>query len=418
MKFKLFAILGHSMVMVGRTIKNYVMLSMTVVLSFSILLCYLLITDSNLYNSYKSYLSSDGRIVFSSVTSPERMEALFTQIEKIGAETYYYVQEKTNIMLDSFWENGESLRQQINIIPSHVWGVYDSFQWASGQGIRPRDVIWLDGRETEGTEVHLNANEILLERALYDYLNLDEMEEPTYEIRFHVYTEDGKEIPKAVEAKVVGLVETASWAQQKDGSYILEQATIYTSQATMADMGKLVLASSKDVIIRTDEPVAVKNAIISLGLDSYITMYELKQNALAQMRMNTETKAIIAMVLCVLLAINLYGSFSNALQSRKFEVGVKRAIGASNWIIIRQFLWEGMIVMLGNILLSIMIVMDGALIYKYFYQLMKKEVWTIYLSGASIAIFGVVTISLTLIFSLVFAIQTTQVEIVQYLKAE
>lgn len=38
MRLKFFAILHHSILMVGRTIRNYMMLSMTVVLSFSILL--------------------------------------------------------------------------------------------------------------------------------------------------------------------------------------------------------------------------------------------------------------------------------------------------------------------------------------------------------------------------------------------
>lgn len=63
-------------------------------------------------------------------------------------------------------------------------------------------------------------------------------------------------------------------------------------------------------------------------------------------------------------------------------------------------------------------VINGALIYKYVYQFIENETWTIYLSVASIAMFGVVTISLTVIFSLVFAVQTTEVEIVQYLKSE
>lgn len=417
MKFKLFTILHHSILMVGRTIRNYAMLSLTVVLSFSILLAYLLFTDSSLYNQNKVFLNSDGRIVIiqeGGSINKNKMEALLSQAEHIGNDTIYYIRRCTNINIDSFWGQNRPLRQRTYIIPSHVWGIYDD-KYLNFGGIQAMEVTWLDGRETNG-EVYLGKNEILLERGIYEYMNLGEMEEPVYEVRMSVITEDGTTETRTVNAAVVGLIETAEWMRQDDGSYELNTVTVYMSQASAEEIGEV--SSSRDIIFSSDAPAAIKNAAISIGFEGYATMYEIKERALQEMAVHTETKAIIAMVLCVLLAINLYGSFSNAMQNRKFEVGVKRAIGASKFSIIRQFLWEGILVMLGNIYLSIMIVMTGAFIYKYVYQLTEKETWTIYLSAASMIMFGVVTVSLTVIFSLVFAIQATEVEIVQYLKAE
>lgn len=413
MRLKLFAVLHHSILMVGRTIRNYVMLSMTVVLSFSILLGYLLFTDSSLYNQNKIYLNSDGRIVIiPNVTSIDKMDALLNQAENIGTDTAYYVQRSVSISVDSFWGQDRLQHQNVYIIPSHVWGIYDQ---DLSVGVRAMNITWLDGREAT-SEVYLRKNEILLERGIYEYLQLDEMEEPVYEIRMPVIAEDGAAEVRCINAAVVGLIETGKWLRQTDGTYELHRVTIYMSQASVQESDKI--SSNRDIIFSSDAPAAIKNAAISIGLDSYITMYQPKERALQEMTVHTETKAIITMVLCVLLAINLYGSFSNAMQNRKFEVGVKRAIGASKFSIIRQFLWEGIIVMLGNIYLSMMIIMNGALIYKYVYQFIENETWTIYLSAASIAMFGVVTISLTVIFSLVFAVQATEVEIVQYLKSE
>ena len=44
--------------------------------------------------------------------------------------------------------------------------------------------------------------------------------------------------------------------------------------------------------------------------------------------------------------------------------------------------------------------------------------WTIYISGTSILLFAVVTVALTLLFSVIFAVKATQVQVVEYLKAE
>ena len=47
-----FRILKHSLTMVGRTLRSYMLLSVTIVLSFSLLLGYLGFVDSEIYNEY------------------------------------------------------------------------------------------------------------------------------------------------------------------------------------------------------------------------------------------------------------------------------------------------------------------------------------------------------------------------------
>ena len=60
-------------------------------------------------------------------------------------------------------------------------------------------------------------------------------------------------------------------------------------------------------------------------------------------------KYIIAAVLFVILGINLYSAFSNALNERKYEIGIKRAIGAGKKDIMMQFLTEGIILFIHHI---------------------------------------------------------------------
>ena len=120
----------------------------------------------------------------------------------------------------------------------------------------------------------------------------------------------------------------------------------------------------------------------------------------------------------LLLGVNLYSSFSNALNERKYEIGVKRAIGASAWAIVRQFFMEGMAVMLLNILLSVLLVSNLLCLYKLYQHFALGEQWVIAVSLYSAAMFGICSVTLTLVFSMLFAYRSTQVEVVQYLKAE
>ena len=76
-----------------------------------------------------------------------------------------------------------------------------------------------------------------------------------------------------------------------------------------------------------------------------------------------------------------------------------------------------------NILLSVALVTDLSILYKVIYEATPNEYgfyyrFTLCLSRWSAEMFAVCTLSLTVVFSLIFAYQSTQVEIVDYLKAE
>jgi len=158
------------------------------------------------------------------------------------------------------------------------------------------------------------------------------------------------------------------------------------------------------------------------------TVYEDQARALEQIQTEKGTKAIIAALLLVILGINLYSCFENALNDRKFEIGVKRAMGASGFSIVRQFFYESMIVIVANIVISIAFVVDVGLLLKLYRQLTMKdfsgivhfefETYSLYITPYSIGMFAACAIVLTVVFSLVFAYKTTQVQIVDYLKAE
>lgn len=412
---KIIAMLIHAAQMVWKNVKSYTLLSVTVVLSFSGLLVYLIYTDSSLYNNYKDILSRDGHVVLMSDTTNalNQERALLEVIKREGLKASYIRQQipsRTRILNKS-----HSICNTVFVIPNHVWGLYEE-GWT-----KPYQITWLDDRE--GAGISLELNEILIPRSLYQLLGMEQMNVPTYELWLQAQENNsiGSQIYFPAECRIAGLIEDGGiihWSSSKEGKSYAWFPT-YISQATVEAAAGNANPSycGRNLILYTDNPSAVEQRITKLGL-SCISTYRQQQNAIRELKIHSQTKAIITLALFVLLAINLYGCFMNTLEYRKFEVGVKRAIGASGSAIMGQFLCEGTLVMLCNLILSVALVADGFLLYKYFYQKSQNIIWTITLSKTSIGMFTSVGICLTLLFSALFAYKSTQVEVVKQLKAE
>jgi len=123
------------------------------------------------------------------------------------------------------------------------------------------------------------------------------------------------------------------------------------------------------------------------------------------MKVEIGNKAYISAVILLLLGLNLYSSFSNALHERRYEIGVKRALGAGISHIMRQFIYESIAVLLLDTLISVIIVVDLMIGYKAYQTFVLGNEWIVY-------------ISLSTVFSLIFAYKSTQVEIIKYLRDE
>ena len=136
------------------------------------------------------------------------------------------------------------------------------------------------------------------------------------------------------------------------------------------------------------------------------------------MKVEIGNKAYISAVILLLLGLNLYSSFSNALHERRYEIGVKRALGAGISHIMRQFIYESIAVLLLDTLISVIIVVDLMIGYKAYQTFVLGNEWIVYISLYSVIIFLVCVISLSTVFSLIFAYKSTQVEIIKYLRDE
>ena len=81
---KHFRIFHHSLTMVGRTLRSYMLLSVTIVLSFSLLLGYLGFVDSEIYNEYKHIfkINRGNLMVDDGGSNSQRFDTLLERLPK------------------------------------------------------------------------------------------------------------------------------------------------------------------------------------------------------------------------------------------------------------------------------------------------------------------------------------------------
>lgn len=436
MKRKPFRILFHAGSMAFKEIRSYALLSVTIVLSFSLLLGYLLWTDSSLYNTYKELFSQDRNIV--AVSDDKLKSNAFTQalIEESANYSQAYLQFET-AYFGSIRDTENSLVAEDGrldsfdvcaiSVPREAWSIYGS-AWTK------LDVTWLDGKDHESFQ--LNSGEVLLDDRLYSLFKISQNDNQ-FSVQLSNYHDSNGNLalePFVGNFRVVGIIKSGEPLR-----FSKKEDTTDTLVQLLYDRAPMIALSSEDfnktmfpkfewnrptLVFYSNTPENMEALIRSTGITANINaVYSSQNSALERIRTEVDMKAIITAALLLILGINLYSSFCNALNDRRFEIGVKRALGASKWSIIRQFLYESLLVMLLNILISVWFVCLVALVYKVIYEHIPDKfgnfyTFTLSISPHSLGMFAACSLTLTVVFSLVFAYRATQVQIVDYLKAE
>lgn len=391
-------IVKHSFLMIKKTFKNYLLLSVTAFLSFAIMFGYLIYTDSDIYNKYKELFSESPNIILShnTVEKAADLKLLVNQLEKLPDTHYYYT--KSGLAKTSFGTECE-----INFLPSYVWGMFTSADLNGYTGATRLKI-------NDEWELSLGPTEAIVSEQVYQSIVPDD--DGKKRIRL-VFTNDAEQ--KVL--KTYDVVGSYSSAVVKflDPETSLSTDPVYVNIASVSESDCII--DNIALTIYTERTEFVTEQIKNLGL-ACEEIYSAQNTAISEKLAAIANKYIIAAVLFVLLGINLYSSFTNALNDRKFEIGVKRALGASKLHIMFQFVIEGLTVMLANIILSVCAVACLMNIYKLVNEVIFNKVYIITMNSESILLYAIFAFFLTLVFSLLFAYQCTKVEIVKYLKEE
>lgn len=415
------SLIRHAATMTRRNFRAYAMLSVTITLSFTLLLCYFAFSDSKLYNTYKKVFSWDRNLVeiWDDSGSQGRYQALLEQLETQDVHAYTAMYAGAYLLPTNMTDQQGRLLWEsfgdIMCVPSHVWRLYRNDR-------KPYEITWLDGRSSAG--IKLSAGEALLDDYTFRLLGLHEKEDPVFTFPIRSFSGSGAD-------QTVRIVGTFPLSEEFSLKIIPDSQEVvildYRPKLILPLEGmepKLLSALEwgRHVVVYTPNPEQVYQLADEMGFQADAP-YLYQNSALKAMQQQKQIKAVISAALFLLLGFNLYSSFNNALNDRKFEIGVKRALGAPKWSIVRQFFYESMLVMLLNILLSVVLTMITALLYKLIYEAIPDQFgiyheFVLYLSPYSIAMFLTCSVFLSVIFTLIFAYKSTQVQVVDYLKAE
>lgn len=389
----------HSLLMIKKSYKNYILLSVTAFLSFSCMFLYLMYSDSENYNRFKWVLSLDNKLVVSHNSNNEEnvknLQKVEYQLNKIP-NTYYYYNKQCQA------RNIYGFSCQVNMYPSYVWGVFEGRSDGVYSGY---ERVKVNGEYT----LEIGINEAVVSERVYESIEKIKDKKEIALIFTDIY---GKEYLKIF--KIIG-----TYAEEN----ILNNGV---GENTVSDPVYINISSIDSEKIDIDNIELVVHServeqVIELLKDNLLACDEVnsvQNEAILAKRNAIENKYVIAIVLFILLGINLYSSFENALNDRKYEIGVKRAIGASKFNIMIQFLLEGLIIMSCNIIVSVFVMLYVMSIYKYILFEFRNDIYTLYISEESIVLFLMFAFSLIVVFSLLFAYRSTRVQIVKYLKEE
>ena len=416
----------HAVLLLRRTIRANRMLSVTVVLSLSLLLGFLLYTDTTNYHRYAQDIVADRHYVVTGFVGDAQERASCASLFRANAEKIgntvcyeYFLSDRPTDITQSRFETSYGAQVAkipqgfVYGLPRHTPSVRNLYYGA--------EIQWLDGQEHE--DIDLQSGQILLEEPYFRLLGLDKVENPTYRLSMEgVYLG---------EFAVVGTVASdTEYNVSGDVNAVFIDAgmagtVVYVSLSDIPQAVFDQMEWRQFVITYTDDPHGVSTLASTFEehLGNYWSNADGQDAAFKAMREASEKKSMIAALLLLILGINLYACFVNALNDRKFEIGVKRALGAGKWSIVRQFLYESLLIMALDTLISVWVVSAAGAVYKYVMERTPDEwgdlhQYTLYLTPFSIAMFAVCAVALTVVFSLIFAYKSTQVQVVDYLKAE
>ena len=168
---KLLKELKHAFVMVRRNIRGYLLLSVTIVLSFTLLLGYMAYTDSASYNRYKEYFAQNRELVFSVHSTDEYKDRLLlekaSEIPGTTCQLNYMIRGFKLRIPNICLETGEEVYSfgfpEIISIPTRVPALYT---WSNvNDRFEALEITWLDGKEH--LDISLEDDELIIDEQLY-----------------------------------------------------------------------------------------------------------------------------------------------------------------------------------------------------------------------------------------------------------
>jgi|GEM_PF-5094866 len=135
-------------------------------------------------------------------------------------------------------------------------------------------------------------------------------------------------------------------------------------------------------------------------------------------RYNNYIKAILMLIIAIFSGISVFGTMNNSIADRKKEIGIKKALGASDIDIMISFVIENIINSLLAIVISLGLASLIFIIYAFYMRRILYIDYIIEFYPLTIFLFICYTLSVVIGFSLLPAYRATQIDVIDILRDE
>lgn len=405
-------VVKHSLTMMRIHWQSYLTLSITICISLGLFLGILLYSDTNYFNENKISSSTPSNAIQYS-----NLGESFINLINAYSQTF----EQTYVIQ---WQTSNT-----NIPPFHI----QKYSFSANLHFVDRNFFFYPNHQDEFVPITLVEGRLFSQQEISNHDHVVLIEEKFADIFF----EDGKALnqelllptvftneksPTIQPFKIIGITRTLQ--PYPKNIFDMEGATIagnvYLPISLRKQFIDLETTNHQLIVSNSEEAInSISRNMSLLGVQSVSTTSQRARaiNAYVAMRQN---QIPVLSVLLFILSLNLFSLHNNVLKNRRQEIAIKRALGFSKKEIVMEFLLEGTIIFLINLLIISFIIFSIGVLWHYKNYQLIRGVYpvSIMIYPFSIKIFLVSSIFLTILNSVVLAFLATRINIIDAIKTE
>lgn len=383
--------------MISRNLRSYFLFSISTTLSFVIVLSYLFINDSILFNKNKTtYMNYPNLYQISYVDSDMTKLNYFMNSLKVD-NIAVYDWKSNSISLKSF-SNDDVMVTATLLFMNHNQTEVPYFNGANFESI---DII--QGEYFNASYVSNNERVVIVGESFannYDgniinkTIKLEEMVGGDYRL---------------ADYRVIGVFDDTSassvnYDQDNDLNILFTNFILPYGLSTSFDP----FYQQNFKVIVSDNNDSIQTRAWDFGIN-LVSSHSQILSANVEQYNNALSKGIILLIVFIVLGSNAYSSSAFSIQKRKKEIGIKLALGITKTDIFIEFFIESIIVMIVNLMISVIVVTNIGILIGLYYRLFIDSSVIMYISLSSFKQFLVFSIFLISINCIILANQAMNI---------